>query len=220
MSQKHILMVVTNGATMNNDHLAGIWLSEFTEPYEEFINAGYQVTVASPKGGESPIDQASLDDGAIPEQWHEMAELLKHTIPLAELKSVDYDGIFMPGGHGAMFDLADNEQLQQLLRDFYVADKSIGSVCHGPAALTGVLLENGEYLVSNRKLTSFTNTEEESVELVNQMPFLLETRLRKEGAIFLAKDDWQENVYTDGKLVTGQNPQSSIETAKQFLKTV
>ncbi|GAF15210.1 ThiJ/PfpI family protein [Bacillus sp. JCM 19045] len=149
-----------------------------------------------------------------------MAELLKHTIPLAELKSVDYDGIFMPGGHGAMFDLADNEQLQQLLRDFYVADKSIGSVCHGPAALTGVLLENGEYLVSNRKLTSFTNTEEESVELVNQMPFLLETRLRKEGAIFLAKDDWQENVYTDGKLVTGQNPQSSIETAKQFLKTV
>ncbi|RQW21578.1 type 1 glutamine amidotransferase domain-containing protein [Bacillus sp. C1-1] len=213
-------MVVTNGAKMNNEQFAGIWLSEFTEPYEEFTKAGYHVTVASPKGGESPIDDASLENGTIPEQWHELAEMLKRTVSLDDIQSADYDGIFMPGGHGAMFDLADNSKLQQLLRDFYEADKVIGAVCHGPAALTGVLLENGQFLVENRKVTSFTNTEEEGVELVNQMPFLLETRLRKEGAQFVGKGDWEENVYTDGKLVTGQNPQSSIETAKQFIKAI
>ncbi|WP_078392279.1 type 1 glutamine amidotransferase domain-containing protein [Shouchella patagoniensis] len=217
MAEKHILMVVTNGKEMDNGHVAGIWLSEFTEPYEELIKAGYQVTVASPKGGESPIDEASLENGNIPEKWYELAELLKRTIPLTELQSVHYDGIFMPGGHGAMFDLADNQELQQLLRDFAGANKGIGAVCHGPAALTGVLLEDGEFLVANRKVTAFTNTEEEDVELVNQMPFLLETRLRKEGAIFVSKGNWEENVYADGKLVTGQNPQSSIETAKQFI---
>ncbi|MFB4210349.1 type 1 glutamine amidotransferase domain-containing protein [Shouchella sp. JSM 1781072] len=220
MSTKHLLMVVTNGERMNNQGFAGIWLSEFTEPYEEFTKAGYQVTVASPKGGESPIDDASLDNGEIPEKWHELAELLKRTIPLSEIESASYDGVFMPGGHGAMFDLADNEELQQILRDFHAADKGIGAVCHGPAALTGVLLENGEFLVANRKVAAFTNTEEEGVELVNQMPFLLETRLRKEGAIFVGKGDWEENVYADGKLVTGQNPQSSIETAKQFIQAL
>ncbi|WP_059105536.1 type 1 glutamine amidotransferase domain-containing protein [Shouchella shacheensis] len=213
-------MVVTNGRKMSNGHVAGLWLSEFAEPYEELRAAGYEVTVVSPDGGESTIDENSLDNNEVPEKWHELAEWLKNTAPIDTVQSADYDGIFLPGGHGAMFDLPDNHHLQKLLRDFTEADKSIGAVCHGPAGLTGVVLANGEHLVAGKNVSAFTDSEERGVQLENEMPFLLESKLRDLGANFSAKGDWEEHVVTDGKLVTGQNPQSSVSVAKGFIETL
>lgn len=219
-TNKRILMVVTNGEQMSNGHLAGIWLSEFTEPYEELTTKGYEVTIVSPKGGVSQIDPNSLDESGIPDQWRELAELLKETAPIDTVQAADYAGIFLPGGHGAMFDLPDNVHLHKLLRDFAEAGKSIGAVCHGPAGLTGATLANGQPLVAGRTITAFTDSEENDVKLVDQMPFLLETKLREQGAKFVVRPNWQDHAETDGKLVTGQNPQSSISVARAFIATL
>jgi putative intracellular protease/amidase len=143
---------------MRNGHLAGIWLSEFTEPYEELTAKGYEVTIVSPKGGISQIDPNSLDESGIPDHSVKLAELLKETASIDTMQAVDYAGIFLPGGHDAMFDLPDNTHLQQLLRDFAEADKSIGAVCHGPAGLIGATLSNGQPLVAHKECLQKNNS--------------------------------------------------------------
>ncbi|WP_459954426.1 type 1 glutamine amidotransferase domain-containing protein [Paenibacillus pini] len=217
---KRILMVVTNGQSMSNGHLAGIWLSEFTEPYEELTSKGYEITIVSPNGGESQIDPNSLAGEGIPSKWQNLADLLKETSPIDSVKASDFAGIFLPGGHGAMFDLPNNEHLHKLLRDFAESDKSIGAVCHGPAGLVGAKLSNGEPLVAGKTITAFTDAEEYEVKLEKEMPFLLESKLRELGATLVVRSNWEDHVETDGKLITGQNPQSSISVAKEFLKTL
>ncbi|QDI92220.1 type 1 glutamine amidotransferase domain-containing protein [Salicibibacter halophilus] len=219
-NNKKILMVVTNGQEMSNGHFAGIWLSEFAEPYEELRANGYEVTVVSPKGGESRIDKNSLENDTIPDGWQEIARLLKNTEAIDNVNADDYEGIFLPGGHGTMFDFPDNAKLHSLLRNFAEDGKSIGAVCHGPAGLVGATLNDGTPIVKNKTVTAFTDSEERGVQLENEVPFMLESKLRELGASFVTAEDWAENTQTDGKLVTGQNPQSSISVAKQLVKTL
>jgi putative intracellular protease/amidase len=212
MKDAKLLIVVTNGHVMDNGKLAGIWLSEFVEPYEVFIEAGYEITVASPEGGVSQVDPNSVADG-IPESWNGYKHLLNDTKPLSDITAADYAGIFLPGGHGAMFDLPNNLHLQNLLTDFSKANKPIGAVCHGPAGLIGARLDTGNPLIEGRRVTAFTDAEESETKLESLMPFLLETKMRELQAEFIARPNGQDHVEVDGNLVTGQNPQSSRSVA-------
>ncbi len=218
MMTKNILMVVTTADEMKEGHKTGLWLSEFGEAYVEFKKQGYDVTIASPKGGKAPVDDRSLE-GEVPQEILDTAKLLENTLKLEEVGNVSkFDGIFMPGGHGTMFDLPDNETLHVIIRELYEADKVVASVCHGPAGLVGVTLSDGKPLVAGKTVTAFTDDEERETTLDRFMPFLLETRLRELGANVVVKDNWADHVEVDGNLVTGQNPQSTESAAKEVVK--
>jgi putative intracellular protease/amidase len=215
---KHILMVVTTADKMNEDHETGLWLSEFGEAYVEFSKIGYDITVASPKGGKAPIDDRSLE-GGVPQEILDTAKYLENTVKLEDIKdSSVYDAIFMVGGHGTMFDLPDNTKLHELTRDIFEANKIVAAVCHGPAGLVGVKLSDGTPLVAGKTITTFTDDEERETTLDRFMPFLLETRLRELGANVIVKENWANHVQVDGNLITGQNPQSTISVAKKVIE--
>ncbi|WP_079525273.1 type 1 glutamine amidotransferase domain-containing protein [Halobacillus hunanensis] len=213
---KKILMVVTNHEKINKDKTTGIWLSEFGEAYNEFIKHGYEVTVASPKGGKAPVDPNSVSEDE-PQEILDSKQYLEHTISLSELSAESFDAIFLPGGHGTMFDFPDNQKLAALIRDMYESDKPVAAVCHGPAGLVGVKHSNGEPLVKGKQINSFTNSEEADTALDQYMPFLLESKLRELGANFVTADNWSKHVEVDGYLITGQNPQSTLVVAKEFM---
>ncbi len=216
--QGAILMVVTSHDRIDAEHATGLWFEEFAVPYTRFREAGYRVSVASPRGGDTPLDANSLESYEATEVNEAAMAALKGTRKLDEsVSAADYDAIFLPGGHGTMFDLPDNPQVQRLIRDFAEADKVIASVCHGPACLVGVMLANNVPFVNGRRITAFTDSEERAVALDRAMPFLLESRLREQGAQFAPAEDWADNVVVDGKLVTGQNPQSSGSAADAVL---
>ena len=216
---KHILMVVTTADKMNEDHATGLWLSEFGEAYVEFKKAGFDITVASPLGGKAPVDARSLEGGETPQEILDTAQYLENTLKLEDVKDASaFDAIFLPGGHGTMFDLPDNVKLQELIRDLYEADKIVAAVCHGPAGLVGVKLSDGTQLVAGKAVTAFTDEEERATTLDRFMPFLLETRMRELGAKFVAAENWTDHLQADGRLITGQNPQSTISVAKEVVK--
>ncbi len=219
MPSPAILMIVTSHDRIDADHPTGLWFEEFAVPYTRFRTAGYAVTVASPRGGDAPIDARSL------EGYHATAEneaaraALRGTHRLdADVSVRDFVAVFLPGGHGTMFDLPDNPHVQRLVREFAEADKVIASVCHGPACLVGVMLRDGTAFVKGRRVTAFTDSEERAVQLDRAMPFLLESRLREQGAEFVPAADWADNIVVDGRLVTGQNPQSSGSAADAVLE--
>ncbi|WP_367379295.1 type 1 glutamine amidotransferase domain-containing protein [Rossellomorea aquimaris] len=216
---KKILMVLTNESKIDDEHETGLWLSEFAEPYEEFKNQGFGVDVASLKGGRIPLDPNSLDNEQV-EKWKGVTKELDQTMVLSQLNVNEYAGIFLPGGHGTMFDLPESPELQQALAHFAENNKAIGAVCHGPAGFVGTKLSNGKWLVEGKSLTGFTNEEEQQTGLDSLMPFLLETKLREQGAQFEKSEAWSDHVMTDGKFVTGQNPQSSQSTAEAFVKVL
>lgn len=221
----NILMVLTShdrlGATGEK---TGFWLEEFAAPYYVFRDAGAVVTIASPAGGKPPIDPKS----DLPENQteatrrfkldhHAQAELAE-TLKLETVAAKEYDAIFLPGGHGPLWDLAGNRVSIALIEAFVQADKAVGAVCHAPAALTDVRGKDGQYLVKGRQVTGFTNSEEAAVGLSAIVPFLLEDRLKERGAIFTSGGDWASYVQVDGMLVTGQNPASSAPAAEALLK--
>ena len=213
-----ILMVVTSHAQLSPNETTGLWLEEFTVPYGAFVAAGYRVDVASPKGGEAPVDPRSLqpvdDEGTIPT----VPDILKTTKPLASIDPGKYTAVFFPGGHGTMFDLPTNAVVQNVVNAFLNSARPTAFVCHGPAALVGATTEVGEPAVKGRKLTAFTNDEETTVELTDEMPFLLESRLKELGADFVGAENFAPHVVVDGNLVTGQNPASSKGAAEAVLK--
>ncbi|TYP70170.1 type 1 glutamine amidotransferase domain-containing protein [Paenibacillus methanolicus] len=212
---KHILIVVTSASRMNEEKETGLWLSEFAEPYLAFTQEGYAVTVASPLGGRTPIDPSSLGD--VEPELLETRRFLERTVALDEVDAAGFDAIFLPGGHGTMFDLPDNERLQRLLRDFFESGRVVAAVCHGPAGLVRATRADGKPLVEGKRLTAFTDSEEKAAGLDAAMPFLLETELRQAGAIFVADADWADHVEVDGSLITGQNPQSTLQAAKAVI---
>ncbi|OIK12221.1 type 1 glutamine amidotransferase domain-containing protein [Bacillus sp. MUM 13] len=215
---KHILIIVTTADKMNEEHETGLWLSEFGEAYLEFAKQGYEITVASPKGGKAPVDDRSLED-EVPQEILDTAKYLENTIRLEEIKDAQaYDAVFIPGGHGTMFDLPDHAKLHQLVREAFEDNKIVAAVCHGPAGLVGVKLTDGTPLVEGKTITAFTDEEERETTLDRFMPFLLETRLRELGANVIVKDNWTDHVQTDGKLITGQNPQSTVSVAEEVVK--
>lgn len=173
--------------------------------------------VASIKGGKAPIDPRSLN-GETRAKWRNAIRELEETLPLSEVSAEGFDALFLPGGHGTMFDFPDNEALQARIRQFFESDRVVAAVCHGPAGLVHVKLSSGEFLVKGRRVTAFTNEEERAVQLDSVMPFLLEDRLREHGALFEAAPKWANHVMVDGKLVTGQNPQSGVSAARNVLE--
>ncbi|OMF79342.1 type 1 glutamine amidotransferase domain-containing protein [Paenibacillus glucanolyticus] len=213
---KQILMVVTNHTDMQEGKKTGIWLSEFAEAYMAFQENGFEITVASPKGGAGPIDPGSVSDQT-PQEILDASKHLENTKKLDDVMAEGFEGIFLPGGHGTMFDLPDNQKLQQLLREFYEAGKIVAAVCHGPAGLVGATLSNGQPLVAGKRVNAFTDREEETTGLGSYLPFLLESQIRDLDAIFVAAPNWSTHVEVDGNLITGQNPQSTLAVTNAVL---
>ncbi|MDR7316468.1 type 1 glutamine amidotransferase domain-containing protein [Brevibacillus nitrificans] len=214
---KNILMVVTNHTDMHEGRQTGIWLSEFAEAYLGFTSEGYKVTVASPLGGRGPIDPGSVDEHT-PQEILDASTHLENTLKLQDVTSSNFDAIFLPGGHGTMFDLPKNAKLQELLRDFYESGKIVAAVCHGPAGLVGATLSNGQPLVAGKRVNAFTDREEADTGLGVSLPFLLEAKLRELGAIFVAAPNWSEHYEVDGNLITGQNPQSTLAVTRAVIE--
>lgn len=224
---KRILMVLTSHADMDNtDSKTGVWLGEFTDPYYEFIDAGFDVVLASPKGGKPPLDPMSLltehITGSNRRFQNDEAANRKfdNTQPLEQVKAEEFDGIFFPGGHGPMWDLAYDEHTGQLITDALQQKKPVAAVCHGPAALLAAEAKQPG-LLKGKRLTSFTNTEEALVFRGDNVPYKLETKLKELGADFYsAMVPYASHVETDGLIITGQNPLSAGPTAKEMIKAL
>jgi len=212
-----IVIAVTNHAEIKPGHATGIWLSEFAEAYEAFAQRGYEIVVASPLGGKAPIDPGSVDANT-PQEILDSRRHLENTATLDSISESRFDAIFLPGGHGAMFDLPDSEKLQLLLRQFYENGKTVAAVCHGPAGLVGATLSNGQPLIAGKRVNAFTNLEEEATTLGPDLPFLLESKIRELGAIYVAAPNWTSHVEIDGNLITGQNPQSTVAVAEAVIQ--
>ncbi|GAB7366190.1 hypothetical protein MBLNU230_g7750t1 [Neophaeotheca triangularis] len=206
----------------------GWYLPEFAHPYYK-MEGKADMTIASPKGGEAPLDPSSVEmfkeDAEAQKFLNEKESLWKNTQKLSNFvgKAKDFDAVFYVGGHGPMFDLATDSQSQELIREFYDQGKVVSAVCHGPAALANVKLSDGSYLINGQEVTGFTNTEEDQVGLSAAMPFPLETKLQENGGKFIKADPWAAKVVSsgkDGKLITGQNPASAAPIGDAILKAI
>ena len=218
-----ILIVLTSHNTLGSTGKpTGFWLEEFTAPYYVFFDAGVQVTVASPRGGQPPIDPKSDDPSGQTESMArfkgDMAAqaVLADTVRLADARAADFDAVFYPGGHGPLWDLAEDRASISLIESFYSNNKPVAAVCHGPAVLRNVKYK-GDALVKGKRVTGFSNSEEEAVQLTAIVPFLVEDELARLGGHYEKAADWQCFVVTDGLLVTGQNPASSGAAAQALL---
>jgi putative intracellular protease/amidase len=220
-----ILIVLTSHDELGSTgKKTGFWLEEFAAPYYILKDAGAEITLASPKGRQPPIDPKS----ELPEnQTHWTRRFrtdgsaeaeLANTTKLDLLSASNFDAIFYPGGHGPMWDMSDNVASIALIEEFVQADKPVAAVCHAPAALVNVRGKDGGYLVKGMRVTGFSNAEEEAVGLTSVVPFLLEDRLREQGAIYSKADNWTPYVQVDSKLITGQNPASSGLAAEELLR--
>ncbi len=212
-----ILIIVTSFSEMAPGEPTGLWLEEFAVPYLEFKSNGFKISVASVRGGKAPVDPRSKPTPEQKAAWGEAIQSLDDTVPVASIKPADFDAVFIPGGHGTMFDFPKSDDLHKVLQGFAEQNKVIAAMCHGPASLLGVTLQDGTLLLAGKTLTSFTNEEESAAGLTDKMPFLLETQLRESGAKFVEKPNWSDHVEIDGKLITGQNPQSSKSTAQAVI---
>ena len=222
-SMKKVLFVVTSHDKLGNTgEKTGFWIEEFVAPYYELQDKGVEIDIVTPKGGQPPIDPKSEDPSAATEDTKRfdndaaLQEKLKHTKKLSDVNQADYDAVFYPGGHGPLWDLAEDKTSIALIEDFYNHKKPVAFVCHAPGALKNVKV-NDEFLVKGKKVTGFSNTEEEAVGLTNVVPFLLEDELQKNGGIYSKGADWVPYAVEDGLLITGQNPASSKLVAKKLL---
>lgn len=222
----NILMVLTSHDQLGNTgRKTGFWLEEFAAPYYAFTDAGARVTLASPKGGQPPIDPKSdLPESQTPAQERfkkdkETQRVLSQTVRLADVKAEDYDTIFYSGGHGPMWDLADNSDSIALIESFYNSGKPVAAVCHAPAVLHRVRYK-GESIVKGKRVTGFANSEEEEMHLTQVVPFLVEDELKRLGGRYEKAPNWQSFVVVDGRLITGQNPASSSDGAHALLSLV
>lgn len=219
-----VLFIVTSHDELGNTgHKTGFWVEEFAAPYYAFKDAGFEVTVATPKGGQAPIDPNSEVPDAqtsATERYYkdkEAQEIVANTKKLSEQDSAAFDAVFYPGGHGPLWDLANDKHSQQLILDFYNSKKPVGAVCHAPGVFKDIKFESGEPFVKGRNVTGFSNTEEAAVKLTDVVPFLVEDELQKAGGHYSKTADWGVHVVTDGLLVTGQNPASSESVAEKLI---
>ena len=221
---KIALILTSHDQLGDTGHKTGFWLEEFAAPYYVFKDAGATLTLASPKGGQPPLDPASDKPDAQTDatkrfkQDPEAQQALAHTMKLDTIEAADFDAIFYPGGHGPLWDLAENKDSIDLIEKAYAAGKPVAVVCHAPGVLRHVKAANGEPLVKGKPVTGFTNTEEEAVQLTKVVPFLVEDMLKENGGIYSKGADWQPYVVTAGNLITGQNPASSEPAAEEMLK--
>jgi putative intracellular protease/amidase len=219
-----ILMVLTSHDQLGDTgKKTGFWLEEFAAPYYAFLDAGAKITVASPKGGQPPLDPKSdTPDGQTETTKRFKGDaaaqaVLASTVKLADVRAEDHDAVFYPGGHGPLWDLAEDPKSIALIEAFYSAGKPVAAVCHAPAVLHRVT-SHGAPIVKGKRVTGFTNTEEEAVQLTKVVPFLVEDELKRLGGLYEKVGDWQSFAITDGRLITGQNPASSAAAAQQLLR--
>jgi putative intracellular protease/amidase len=222
-SLKCLIITTSNFKLDNTANTTGVWLEDLAAPYFIFKDSGEHITLASPKGGQIPLDVNSQSEKYSTENTKRFRENdqamyhFSHSLPLNEIKAEDFDLVFFSGGYGAMYDFNNNVILQSILSDFFYQSKPIGLVGHAIVALLTFFINSEESFVKNRKLTAFSNSEESSIGLVEKSPFLLETKLRSSGALYSSGPDFKSYVVIDGSIITGQNPASSAETAKQTL---
>ncbi|WP_045388050.1 type 1 glutamine amidotransferase domain-containing protein [Falsirhodobacter sp. alg1] len=219
-----ILMVLTSHDKLGDTgNKTGFWLEEFAAPYYVFKDAGAEVVLASPKGGQPPLDPSSDAPDAQTEATKRFKgdqaaqQALASTRLLGDVAAEDYDAIFYPGGHGPLWDLAEDAHSIRLIETFANSDRPVGAVCHAPGVFKNVKTKDGAPFTKGRQVTGFTNTEEEAVGLTKVVPFLVEDMLTAQGGIYSKGPDWGSYVLKDGRLVTGQNPASSEEAARQLL---
>ena len=219
-----ILMALTSHDQLGDTgKKTGFWLEEFAAPYYVFKDAGADITVVSPKGGQPPLDPKSDEADAQTDATRRFKSdaaaqaVLAHTGKLAGLLAKDFDARFFPGGHGPLWDLAEDADSIKLIEAMSAAGKTVSAVCHAPGVLRHAKAADGSLLVKGKKVTGFTNTEEAAVHLTDVVPFLVEDMLVKNGGLYSKGADWQSYVVTDGKLITGQNPASSAAAAHAVL---
>lgn len=219
-----ILLVLTSHDQLGNTgQKTGFWLEEFASPYYVFKDAGAQLTLASPKGGQPPLDPKSdAPDAqtAATERFRAdpaAQQALANTLPLSQVKADDFDAVFYPGGHGPLWDLAEDRTSIALIEHFQAQNKPVAAVCHAPGVLRHVKAANGLPLVSGKKVTGFSNSEEAAVQLTDVVPFLVQDMLIANGGHYTSMNDWQSHVAVDGLLITGQNPASSDATADALI---
>ena len=221
----NILMVLTSHDQLGNTgHKTGFWLEEFATPYYVFKDAGATLTLASPLGGQPPLDPKSDDPSAQTEattrfkQDPAAQQALAHTVKLDTVDAAGFDAVFYPGGHGPLWDLAEDKKSISLIETMYAAGKPVAAVCHAPGVLRHAKAADGTPLVKGKSVAGFTNTEEEAVQLTKVVPFLVEDMLKNNGGEYSKGADWQPYVVTAGNLITGQNPASSELAAQELLK--
>ncbi|WP_266170607.1 type 1 glutamine amidotransferase domain-containing protein [Dyella subtropica] len=219
-----ILMVLTSHDQLGSTgHKTGFWLEEFAAPYYTFKDAGAEIVLASPKGGQPPLDPKSDAPDTQTEATHRFradapaTKALASTLKLSEAVKGQYDAVFYPGGHGPLWDLAEDQDSIRLIERSYAAGKPVGAVCHAPAVFRHTKRADGRSLVQGKSVTGFTNSEEAAVGLTDVVPFLVEDMLKANGGHYSKKADWQAYAITDGNLITGQNPASSVSVAKAML---
>ncbi len=220
-----ILIVLTSHDQLGNTgKKTGFWLEEFAAPYYVLADAGAVITLASPAGGQPPLDPKSDEPGAQTAATERFKRdtaaqaALANTLKLSDISSDDYDAVFYPGGHGPLWDLAEDRHSIALIETMYAAGKPVAAVCHAPAVLRHAKAPDGSPLVKGKSVTCFSNTEEDAVQLSTVVPFMLEDELKAKGAHYSRADDWQTHAVMDGKLITGQNPASSELVAKTVLE--
>lgn len=219
-----ILMVLTSHDQLGDSgEKTGFWLEEFAAPYYVFHDAGADITLASPAGGQPPLDpKSAAADAQTPatarfNQDADAQQRLAHTQRLNDMRERDFDAIFYPGGHGPLWDLAEDPHSVLLIEQFIHAEKPVAAVCHAPAVFRHSIAANGEPLVKGKRVTAFSNSEEEAVGLSKVVPFSLEDMLSERGAVYQKAEDWVSHIVCDGLIFTGQNPASSAALAEALL---
>lgn len=218
---KKILIVVTsNNVKGATGQPTGYYLSEVSHAWDVFVKNGYEVDFVSPKGGEAPGEGLDFSDPVNKAFWDNETyyNKIQHTLTPSEVKPEDYAAIYYAGGHGTMWDLADNKELQEICRRIYENNGVVSAVCHGPVGLLNVKLSDGKYLVEGKKVNTFTDAEEKAVKLDNVVPYLLESEMKKRGVVYESSDLWQAHVAVDDRLVTGQNPASAKGVGEAVVK--
>jgi putative intracellular protease/amidase len=222
-----VLIVLTSHDQLGNTgRKTGFWLEELAAPYYVFKDAGAEITLASPKGGQPPLDPKSNEPSFQTDQTRRFEvdtdanKQLAQTVRLDSVRQEDFDTVFYPGGHGPLWDLAEDQNSIRLIEAFLAADKPVALVCHAPGALRHVMTPDGRPLVEGKRVTGFTNSEEDGVALTDVVPFLVEDELKAMGGKFEKGEDWGAFIVTDGLLTTGQNPASSSAAAKTLLEKV
>jgi putative intracellular protease/amidase len=223
MNNKILMVLTSHDKLGDTGQKTGFWVEEFAAPYYAFIDAGVEVTLATPLGGQAPIDPTStLEDfqTLATERFDndDVAQAkIATTVKLSSLNEVDFDGVFYPGGHGPLWDLTDNADSISLIESFLNAGKAVATVCHASAALLNVKQASGDFAIKGKAVTGFANSEEEAVQLTTIVPFLLEDELIKRGGEYQKAQDWHAFVVQDGLIITGQNPASSALAAEKLL---
>ena len=222
---KKVLTVLPSHDQLGNTgQKTGFWLEEFPSPYYEFIDNGYEVTIASPKGGKPPVDPKSTQKENQAESTQRFEKdksaqaRLENTLVLSQVSASDYDTLFLPGGHGPMWDLSADKNMKKLVEDFYSNKKVVSAVCHGPAGLLQATDKDGNSILKGKKITGFTNDEESAVGLTTAVPFLLENRMKELGGKFEKGEDFKPFIVSDGRLITGQNPKSAFLAAEKVVE--